>query len=268
MNSAEKSLLQEINITQHGAVVSIELNMPENHNRLTRKITEEFQECLRSIENDNSCRVVILSGKGDYFCAGIDLDWLQQGKQQSRQQNISDSKSLYQLFESLYLFQKPIIAKLNNNVKGAGIGLIACCDIVVASKDVKLSIDDLRMGIIPSVILPFVLKKCGQSFTRRMAFTAEEFTCEQGLAAGLITDITDASNVASKTDDIVTAVLLNAPRATQLTKQMFNHFDDYHELDEHMSVYCTKANALTVISEEGHRGILAFLESNKPFWHL
>ncbi len=268
MRISDYGSFEEIELTRNGGVFNIELSTPQNDNRVTRRMVDEILYCLAVLEFDTSCRVIVLSGKGDYFCGGTDLKWLKQGKIQTKQQNISDSKALYQLFESLYSSQKPIVAKLPNNVSGIGIGIVACADIVVASETAVFTFPDLRMGIVPATVLPFVLKKCGEPFVRRMVFTADEFSAAQALAAGLVTDVAPQEMVEQKTANIVAAVLRNAPRATLLTKQMLSHFSDFHEIDEHMAVYCAKANALTIISEEGYNGVIAYMENYTPFWNL
>ena len=176
-------------------------------------------------------------------------------------------KLIFDLFEALYFFPKPVISIVTNNVSGGGIGILACSDIVIAHDDIEMSFPEVSMGLVPATVAPFVAKKTGSAFVRRMLLTAETFTAAKAATVNLITDLVKPGKTKERLNQIISMILQNGPRATQLTKQMINHFEDNHEIDDLMAVYCTKLTASVRSSEEGYEGVTAFLEKRKTKWN-
>lgn len=267
MESLECNTYTEIAVTKKKQVSHVELNNPTRKNMLSRRMIEELLHFINKMENDTSCRAIVIHGKGKHFCAGTDLEWLLKGRTQSKQQNISDAKLFFDLYEALHFFPKPVISIVTNNVSGGGIGILACSDIVIAHNNIQLSFPEVSLGLVPATIAPFVAKKTGSAFARRMMLTAETFGATQAFASGLITDLVAPGDVEERLDQITSMILKNGPRATQLTKQMLNHFEDNHEIDDLMAVYCTKLVAAARASEEGQEGVTAFLEKRNTYWN-
>lgn len=267
MESIECNAYKEITITHKNQISHIELNNPSRKNMLTRQMIEELLHFINKMETDATCRAIIINGKGNHFCAGTDLKWLLKGRTQSKQQNIADAKLFFDLYEALYFFPKPVISIVTNDVSGGGIGILACSDIVIAHNDIRMSFPEVSLGLVPATIAPFVAKKTGSAFARRMMLTAETFTAQQAFSAGLITDLVAPNEMEGRLAQITAMILKNGPRATQYTKQMINHFEDNHEIDDLMAVYCTKLIAAARASEEGQEGVTAFLEKRKTYWN-
>ncbi|MGV8826709.1 MAG: enoyl-CoA hydratase-related protein [Breznakibacter sp.] len=267
MESIECNSYKEIAVRQLNQISHIELNNPSRKNMLSRIMIEELLHFTKKMETDPTCRAIIINGKGNHFCAGTDLEWLLKGQAQSKQQNISDAKLFFDLYEVLYFFPKPVISIVTHDVSGGGIGILACSDIVIAHHDIRMSFPEVSLGLVPATIAPFVAKKTGSAFARRMMLTAETFTAQQAFSAGLVTDLVAPEEMEERLNQITTRILKNGPRATQLTKQMINHFEDNHEIDDLMAVYCTKLVAAARASEEGQEGVTAFLEKRKTYWN-
>lgn len=266
MKTTESRTYNEIKTRTHGSVSIITLASANNSNMLTRQMIEEVLQFLKSKEAVSSCRIIVIENEGLHFCAGTDLNWFREGNTLTKQQNISEAKLLFTFFEKLYFFPKPIIALVNGHVAGSGIGIMACSDLVIAHEGISLSFPDVSMGMIPAAFAPFVAKKSGTAFTRRMLLTGEEFTPHQALQAGLITDLVETGQMEARLNHLINLILRNAPRTTQLTKQMLNHFEDHHEIDDLMSVFCTKLTAISRSSDEAQEGINAWLDQRKAGW--
>jgi methylglutaconyl-CoA hydratase len=246
MSSTEYGSLKEIEITRLGKTAYIELSSPENQNMLTLPTALGLLNNLRILEADPTCKIVVLEGKGNSFCAGTSPEWQLRSKHQSRQQNISDAKILFGLFEMMHFFQKPIISSVTTNAEGTGVGLLACSDIVVAEEGTTFCLNDVSTGVIPSTYAPFLVNKTGLSFAKRMMLTCDKFTAQQAYSAGLVTDIVPRGQASMHVEQIVEKILSNPQRTCQLTKQMLNHLSDNHEFDEHMAVYCVKMAANSI----------------------
>ncbi len=267
MKTSECHIYKEIEVNQQDQVSHIDLNNPTRKNRLSRKMIEELLHFLHQAITDTSCRAIVINGRGSHFCSGTDLEWLQNTRTQTKQQNIADAKLIFDLFEALYFFPKPVISIVTNNVSGGGIGILACSDIVIAHDDIEMSFPEVSMGLVPATVAPFVAKKTGSAFVRRMLLTAETFTAAKAATVNLITDLVKPGKTKERLNQIISMILQNGPRATQLTKQMINHFEDNHEIDDLMAVYCTKLTASVRSSEEGYEGVTAFLEKRKTKWN-
>ncbi len=258
---------EQITVRLQQQVCYIGLNNPAKQNALSRTMIREMLEAIRLTGQDPDCRVLVIQGEGNGFCAGADLDWMLEGKSQSRQQNVLDAKLFFDLYEHLYNYPKPVVAVVQKHAYGGGIGLLACSDIVIAGEDAKFRFPEVALGLVPATIAPFVAKKTGSSFVRRMMLTAEPFTAAQACQAGLVTDCVPEGEMGERLEAVLQRLLHNGPRATMLTKQMINHFEDNHEIDDLMAVYCTKLIALARASEEGQEGVRAFFEKRKCNWN-
>lgn len=267
MEYSECKQFEQIQFRFHQQICYIGLHNPSKQNALSRTLIREFLEALHLTEKDFDCRALVIYGEGKNFCAGADLDWMLEGKSQTRQQNVSDAKLFFDLYEHLYNYPKPVISVVKKSVYGGGIGLLACSDIVIAEENVKLRFPEVSLGLVPATIAPFVAKKTGSSFTRRMMLTGELFSADMARRAGLITDIVPDGETDRRLDEILQLLRQNGPQATIWTKQMINHFEDNHEIDDLMAVYCTKLIASARASEEGQEGVKAFFEKRKCNWN-
>ncbi len=258
---------EQITFRRHKQVCYIGLNNPERKNALSRIMITELHKAIAMTFQEVECRALVISGENDLFCAGADLDWMLEGKSQSREQNMSEAKLFFDLYEKLYNCPKVVISVVKKYAFGGALGLLACSDIVIAEDTARFRFPEVSLGLVPATIGPFVARKTGSSFARRMMLTGEPFLVDQACAVGLVTDRVAVGGASAKLDEVLQHLRQAGPHACMMTKQMINYFVDNHEIDDHMSVYCIKQIASARASQEGQEGGKAFFEKRKCNWN-
>ncbi len=208
-------------IQQTDEVVTLTLNRPKVHNALNAELILELTEMLHKLDQDESVRVVCLAGSGKHFCSGGDLEWMQKAVDFSHQENIQDAKLLSNLFHVLYSLSKPTIAIIQGAAYGGAIGLIACCDIAVATEKTSFSFSEVKLGLVPAIISPYVIKAIGERYAKRYFLTAEIFGAETAQKIGLIHEVFSEENLSTKTQEITNLLLKNGSHAMKTAKQLF-----------------------------------------------
>jgi methylglutaconyl-CoA hydratase len=202
-------------------VMILTLNRPEVHNALNPDLIAALTETLQNLDRDESVHVIVLAGSGKHFCAGGDLEWMQKSVEFSKTENIQDAQLLSDLFHTLYCLSKPTLALVQGAAYGGGIGLIACCDIAIASKKAKFSFSEVKLGLVPAVISPYVIKAIGERQAKRYFLTAEIFDAYTAQQRGLIHELTSGENLYENAQDIITLLLKNSAHAMKISKQLF-----------------------------------------------
>jgi methylglutaconyl-CoA hydratase len=255
---------ETIEIHKNNKTVTIILNRPEVHNALNEQLMKELIDCFKKLDRDNDIRIIILSGKGKSFCAGADLNWMKSMVNYSKEENIEDSKLLLNLFEAIYNCSKPVIGRINGHAFGGGLGLLAVCDINVAKPNLKFAFSEVKLGIIPSVISSFIVKRINLAYMRRLFITGEKFDSDYAKEIGLIDYIVPDEEFDSKINEYIEKILSSGPIAIGEIK---NLVDKYQELDlEKYKTFTVEKISELRISEEGQEGINAFLEKRKTKW--
>ncbi len=251
-------------VKQEDGILSISLNRPEIHNAfnpdMILELTRLFSDQSFSVKN----RAVILRGEGPSFCAGADLNWMKSMMKYNFEENLSDAQGLYTMFEVMKNCPIPVIGHVHGNVFGGGLGLVAICDIVVAEKNTKFCFSEARLGLVPSVISPFVKRKMSPQFLRETFLTAEVFSADDAKEAGLVNFVGGAGACEKFVNAKIKSIKKCGMGALISTKKLLNSLD-------HMSPQEIKTETTTVISrrrvsEEGQEGLRAFLEKRKPSW--
>lgn len=252
----------EINREKHVATVA--LNRPEVHNALNEQLMIELTTCFKELRKNDDIRVIILTGKGRSFCAGADLNWMKSMAKYTKQENIKDSTLLSDLFEAIYTCPKPVIGRINGHTFGGGIGLIATCDITIAVTGLKFAFSEVKLGIIPSVISTYVVKRIGLSNMRRLFITGERFSSEYAKEIGLIDYVTSEEEFDSMIQEYIELLYSSGPKAIAEVK---NLIDKCEKLDLYnYKKFTVEKIAELRISSEGQEGINAFLEKRKSKW--
>ncbi|MEK7485888.1 MAG: enoyl-CoA hydratase-related protein [Planctomycetota bacterium] len=174
---------------QKGKIGKIVLNRPESHNAFNPQLIQELKQAFQQFEENPHIRVVLLTGAGKSFCSGADLNWMKQMNQYSMEENLQDAMKMAQLFHQIQIFPKPLIAQVNGVAMGGGLGLIAVCDGVVAQEKATFAFSEVRLGLIPAVISPYLLKKIGFSHSRQLMMSGENFSTTTAKEIGLIHEI-------------------------------------------------------------------------------
>lgn len=255
---------ETIEVLKDKNIVTVMLNRPDVHNAMNEKLMKELTTCFKDLNQDDNTRIIILTGKGKSFCAGADLNWMKNMANYSKEQNIEDSRLLLNLFEAIYNCSKPVIGRINGHAFGGGLGLLAVCDINVATPDLKFAFSEVKLGIIPSVISTFIGKRISVADMRRLFITGERFDSDYAKEIGLIDYIVPEDEFDSKINEYVEQLLSSGPNAIGEVK---NLVDKYLELDlEKYKTFTVEKISELRVSEEGQEGINAFMEKRKPKW--
>lgn len=225
---------------------------------------EELGAAFREISRDPEIRVVVLSGKGDVFCAGADVGWMRDSIHLDDQENLADAEKMAETLHALDRCGKPIIAKVHGAVLGGAVGLVAACDLVVASLEAVFAFPEVKLGIVPAVISPFVLAKMGAGHARRYFITAERFTAQQAWAMGLVHEVVTPEDVDQVVEEWTNGLGLCGPGAIAEIKSLLGSLADADS--QAASELTTRAIARVRTSEEGQEGLEAFLEKRLPKW--
>jgi methylglutaconyl-CoA hydratase len=248
-------------------VARITLNRPEKRNALDRATIEALTRALRDCAGNGAVRVVQLTGAGAVFCAGADLGEMQAQVHAGEARNLEDAERLATLLSVLDTMPKPTLARVNGDGYGGALGLLGACDIVVAVAEAKFAFTEVRLGIIPAVISPFVLDKIGESAARRYFLTAETLTAANLKELGLVHEVVAAELLDAGCERIIEAVLRAAPGALAEAKTLIR--DMAHASARHRAAASTEAAARLArlrVQPEAQEGFSAFFAKRKPSW--
>jgi methylglutaconyl-CoA hydratase len=249
---------------QSGDVLTVALNRPEYHNAMTPSLIAELTDIFEGVALRADVRVVVLTGRGRSFCAGADLAAMRAAADYSDDQNLADAEAIYDLMAAVDHCPRPVIGRINGAAIGGGAGLVSCCDIVVAVERASFAFSEVRLGIVPAVISPFVLSRIGPGHARELFLTGERFDAHHAQAIGLVhhvvaeTALDDA--VAERVDQLLTA----APGAQAIAKELIRAVA--FQPKDAMRDYTTTLIARCRAGDEGREGLGAFLEKRKPWW--
>ena len=248
------------------AVGILTLNNAERHNAFDELLILELGDALRALEADRRVRVVVLSAVGKSFCAGTDLNWMKRAAASSPQDALRDGRSLGALLALLNDFPKPTIARVQGPAYGAGIGLIAACDIAVAAYDALFALTEVKLGLIPAAVSPFVLAAIGERHARRYMLTAERFSAAEAYRIGLVHEIVPGEEQLDEAvGEIVDTLLKNGPQAQAECKALIRIVAG-QPIDDSTLEETAQRIAQVRSSPEGREGLAAFLEKRKPNW--
>ena len=258
--------MSSIAIERQGPVGLVTLNRPERHNAFDDVVIGELTEALRSMEAEDGVRVVVLSASGKSYSAGADLDWMKRAASYSKDDNQRDAMALGALMRTLDHLRKPTIARVQGNAFGGGVGLIACCDIAIATTNAEFALTEVKLGVIPAVISPYVVAAIGARHARRYFLTGERFTAAEAYRIGLLHDLAHSEeDLDEKLGTIVGGLLMGGPVAQREAKELIRAVSNR---PMHSEILQDTADRIARIrtSPEGKEGIGAFLEKRKASW--
>jgi methylglutaconyl-CoA hydratase len=251
-------------ISERG-VATVTLNRPDKHNALNGETLQQLHATLLEVERDPKARVVVLTGAGASFCAGADIAHMRSMLGASEEDNIADARVLADCLRTLDELKLPVIARVNGNVFGGGVGLVACADIAVSVRSAKFALTEVRLGIVPAAISPYVVSAIGARQSRRLFLTSAPFDGQQAEELGLVHFTCDAQELDAVVDRQIDLVLQGGPCALRAAKQLIRDVSpaqDRRELGENTA----RLLASLRIGDEGQEGLSAFLERRKARW--
>ncbi|OAI30753.1 enoyl-CoA hydratase [Methylosinus sp. R-45379] len=246
-------------------LATLTLARPERRNALDQAMVVELIAALESAANDSQTRILLLAGEGPAFCAGGDIEWMKRVAADTPRANEEDALLLARAMRALDTLPKPTLARVHGAAYGGGVGLVACCDIAVASDAASFCLSEARIGLTPSVIGPYVQRAIGARQARRYFLSAETISAMQARALGLVHEIAPAAELDARLARIVDALLAGAPGAQAEAKASMALFAE-HPIDEALMRETAQRIAARRASAEGKEGLAAFLEKRAPYW--
>jgi methylglutaconyl-CoA hydratase len=242
----------------------VTLNRPDRRNAVDARMAEELSEVFILLGQDSSIHVVTLAANGSAFCAGADINWLGSPGTVSVPQARQDAEQLAMMFRTIDACPCPVIGCIQGAAYGGGIGLIAACDIAVAATNVTFAFSEVRLGLVPAVIAPFVLAKTGDSFVRRYCLTGELFSASIAQDSGLIHDVVEPAALDARVASLAELIAHLAPQAVRGTKTLLHRLP--HLSHEECWTACVEENIRARLSSEAKEGLRAFREHRTPNW--
>lgn len=247
-------------------VAQVTLNRPEVHNAFNAELVARLTETFEGLRARDDVRVVVLRGEGASFCAGADLNWMSAMVNYSYAQNLDDARALARMFEVIDHCPKPVIARVHGAAMGGGVGLVAVCDLAFATPEARFAFSEVKLGLIPAVVAPYVVRKIGYGHARALFMTGERFDAETALRIGLVHRVVPAEQLDEAIQQAIANLMQNGPQAMASAKMLL-HATQTLPVDELRSLTIAQIAELR-ISPEGQEGIRAFLEKRKPSFAL
>lgn len=256
------ALLSEID--EYGRA-TITLNRPEIHNAFDDTLISALTGELDRLARDKSVRMVLLAARGKSFSSGADLNWMRRMADYSFAENLTDAMALAELMKTLANLSKPTIALVQGAAIGGGVGLVACCDIAIASEKVSFCLSEVTLGLIPAVISPYVVEAIGCRAARRYFLTAERFSAAEAHRLGLVHEVVPPDQLHARVDRLSQLLLQNGPHAMTSVKALLTEVN-LSCLDDDLIADTVERIAEIRASDEGREGLSAYLEKRKPNW--
>ena len=246
-------------------VAQVRLNNPDKHNAFDDEIIGELTEAFVAIADNSNVRVMVLGSEGKSFSAGADLEWMKRMASYSYEENLRDASALALMLKTLNEIPQPTIARVQGAAFGGAVGLVSCCDMAVAASAASFSLSEVKIGLVPATISPYVIAAIGQRAARRYFVTAERFDAHRALQLGLVNEVVDAEQLDQEIDRLINTLLANGPEAVTGAKQLV--FDVAGKpIDQQLIDATCETIAAIRVSEQGQEGLQAFLERRKPQW--
>jgi methylglutaconyl-CoA hydratase len=253
----------EIERGRHSA--TIWLNRPDTRNAFNETMIADITQAFRDLGAQDDVRAIVLAGRGVAFCAGADLNWMKKMAGYSRDENRADAAQLADMLHVIYSCPKPVVAKVQGDCYAGGMGLVAACDIAIAAEPANFCLSEVKLGLIPATISPYVIKAMGENASRRYFLTAERFPAQEAQRVGLVHMTTPVQELDAAVEGIVKALVANSPNAVREAKRLVR---DVAGQPVNAALIADTAERIADIraSEEGREGVRSFLEKRKPAW--
>jgi methylglutaconyl-CoA hydratase len=245
--------MADLRVERDGSVLRVTLARPDRRNAFDAALIAALRDAFADV---GDARAVVLSGEGESFCAGADVDWMRSSVELSYEENVQDARRLRQMLEALDACAAPVVARVHGHVLGGGCGLVACSDVVLAAEGTEFAFSEVKLGIIPAAISPFALAKIGPGAARRYFVTGERFDADVALRIGLVHEV--VADLDAAEERVLKELLSAGPDAARHAKRLV--------LDRPEGLATERRIAERRTSDEGQEGLRAFLEKRKPSW--
>ena len=260
-------MFQTLDIKLEAQAAHIILNRPEVRNAFNEKMIAELTQAFREVANNEAVRVIVLAANGTSFCAGADLNWMKKMADYSHVENLADAGQLAEMLFTIYTCPKPVIAQVQGDCYAGGMGLVAACDVACVAEGANFCLSEVKLGLIPATISPYVIKAMGENAARRYFLTAERFSAQEAWRIGLVHEVVAAEALQDKVAELAKTIKANSPHAVRAVKKLVHEVAG-KEISAEMIANTVRHIAEIRASDEGREGVRAFLEKRKPNWLL
>ncbi len=255
--------MTKINILNHVATVT--LDRPDVRNAFNDEVIAEITLAFVDLGAREDVRCIVLAAEGTAFCAGADLNWMRRMADYSRAENLADAGKLAEMLRVIYECPKPTVTRVQGDVYAGGMGLVACCDVVVSVDTAGYCLSEVKLGLIPATISPYVIRALGARASHRYFLTAERFSAQEALRLGFVHEVVSADQLDIKVDEIAQALVKNSPNAVKVCKKLLRDVA-YQSISQPLIAQTVAGIADIRSSPEGKEGVSSFLEKRKPAW--
>ncbi|MET0322885.1 MAG: enoyl-CoA hydratase/isomerase family protein [Duganella sp.] len=248
-----------------GHTATVTLNRPDVRNAFNENTIAEITRAFRELGADDTVRAIVLAANGPAFCAGADLNWMKKMAGYSHAENLGDALQLAAMLRTIYACPQPVVAQVQGDCYAGGMGLVAACDIVVAAEEAHFCLSEVKLGLTPATISPYVVKAMGEQAARRYFLTAERFTAHEARRIGFAHEVVAADALDATVAGIVQALVSNSPAAVRQAKALVRDVAG-RTVDDALIEDTAQRIAQVRASEQGKEGVRSFLEKRKPAW--
>ncbi len=256
---------QTLELEKHRDVGVIWMNRPDVRNAFNETMIAELAAAFKSLDADDAVKAVVLAGRGPSFCAGADLNWMKKMSGYSAEENYEDALGLANMLYILYSMNKPTIARVHGHAFAGGMGLVSACDMAVASFEAEFCLSEVKIGLIPATIGPYVAAAMGARACHRYMLTGERFAASEAYRIGLVQEIAPAEKLDEKIDELLIHLVVGGAAAHAQTKNLIDLIA-HSPLGQTLMDETARRISQVRASEEGKEGIRSFLEKRKPAW--
>jgi len=253
-----------VEVSRQGPVARVTLRRPEVHNAFNEEVIALLAQAFTALRGEDDLRVVVLQGEGRTFCAGADLDWMRRAASWGEEENRRDAQALAAMLRLVATFPRPVVARVQGGAYGGGVGLVAAADLAIAAEDAQFAFTEVRLGLLPATIAPYVVEKIGPAWARRLFLTGERIPARRAYELGLLYRVVPPQDLDAAVEETVRALLAGGPQAQARCKELVQRVaaDPSPQVDAYTSQLIAQLRA----GEEGQEGIRAFLEKRAPRW--
>ncbi|MDP3413952.1 MAG: enoyl-CoA hydratase/isomerase family protein [Polaromonas sp.] len=259
--------MKHLELSFGGGVSTVTLNRPEVRNAFNDEVIAELTAVFIELGKREEVRCIVLAANGTAFCAGADLNWMKRMADYTRDENVADAGALAEMLRVVYACPKPTIAKVQGDVYAGGTGLVAACDIAVSVDSAGYCLSEVRLGLIPATISPYVIRAMGARAAHRYFLTAERFDAAEALRIGFVHEVVAAAELDAKVAELAKALVNAGPEAVKLCKMLVQDVAE-QEITPSLIQMTVEGIADIRVSPEGREGVQSFLQKRKPNWLL
>lgn len=257
--------MEFVKYTTENKICCITISRAEKRNALNSQVVTELKEAFKKAEADDQVKVVVLTGEGDVFCAGADLEYLQTLQKNTYEENLADSKNLMELYYLIYTLKKVVVAQVNGHAVAGGCGLVSVCDFAYSVREANFGYTEVRIGFIPAIVSVFLVKKIGEARSREMLLSGEIYSSKTAQHFGLVNHVVEDEDLSTVVKEFCEKLIINnSASSMELTKKMLA---DIFAMDIKEALnYAAESNAKARNTEDCKKGIASFLKKEKPVW--